>query len=412
MIYKKLMHRDRDLVVLRKVLEQIEQERREMVHSEDCKAEMEKMREECKRITDDLIELEKKPLEEKVLKQQREIDLMRFRMEEIEREVQLLLKINHQPCFVKQSLVPQKIHQVGKPSFEVADIERMNEWKEPRYLGNLAEVTDANVCKDATECTSARECTQDYNFSAGLDAQVYSTSGMVATLGQDTFEISGWLPAIPEESEGEDPIPDQEASHHWNLSDASEHMQGQESILNASTGQTLSILQENWTVNTGLAKANSGNEKSCGLTSTDCRTSRIENIFMLCGNQRELIGTNHGSVDKQITEHTHQQAVESRINKQVNSMTNSLAMESSSPYVWPGPQLPSSSKEPSSGALDSERKLIASPKYSPIHVTGLKPKQTSSDSSPVHNRKHSSLENTPPHGRSPISLASSSHQTS
>ncbi|KAI5081134.1 hypothetical protein GOP47_0004317 [Adiantum capillus-veneris] len=403
-MHKKLMHRDRDLVALRKVLGQIEQERCGMAHGDDCKAEMDRRLEECQRIADELIELGKKSLEAKVLQQQREIELMRCRMEEIEKEVQLLLKATHQAYSGKERQVSQKM---GYPRCEVAgneiDSSGKDEEKVPCYSGRLAVVADKYMLKDATECTQARECRQAYDFNDGL--QVCNTSGRVATLDREEFEISGWLPAIPEESEGDDSISDHEASDqrlHWNSSSASEYTEGQDSILKAPIRQTLSTLQENSTLNTGLAhelaEANSDNEKSCGLASSASRRSRIENIFMLCGNQRELIGTNPVSANKEVTEHRH-------LNLSKDT-PNQPAMDTPSSYVWPALDLPSSTGEPS-GGFDSGRKLIASPKCSPVHIIPLKSKPTFSDSSPVHhNMEHSSLENTPPHGRSPIATSS------
>ncbi|KAI5070295.1 hypothetical protein GOP47_0014638 [Adiantum capillus-veneris] len=406
-MHKKLMHRDHDLVALRKVLGQIEPERCGMVDGDDCKAEMERKLEECQRIADELIELGKKSLEEKVLQQQREIELMRCRMEEIEKEVQLLLKANHQPCSGKKSQVSQK---TGYPSGEVAgnDIysSGKDEEKVPCYFGSWAVVADKDTLENATDCSRARECRQAYDFNDGLNVQVCNISGRVATSDHETFEISGCLPTIPEESEGEDSISDHEASHqspYWNSSAASEYTEGEDSILKAPIGQTLSILQENSTLNTGLVhelvEANRNNEKSCELTSSASRRSRIENIFMLCGNQRELIGTNPDSANKEVTEHRH-------LSRHYEDMSNQPAVDSPSSYVQPAHHLPSSTEE-LSGGLDSGRKLIASPKCSPVHSIPLKSKPMSSDSSPMHhNMKHSSLENTPPHGRSPIDTSS------
>eukprot|EP00250_Pteridium_aquilinum_P010107 c19159_g1_i1 orf=177-3431(+) len=464
-IKERLMHRDRDLVALRKALEQMEQDHREkcnMLHNDDCKVELERKLEECQRIADELIELGKKSLEEKVIEQQREIDGMRCRMEEIEREVQLLLKVNLQPCF-KRGVVSEQDDKL-KYSFTSSKNAEESKCMEvvtpvngpPAYTGSheleiMKSISARDFSEEATfeESSAKRDCpllchelptpqvSQPSDASDNLDVQICSAymGGSSDSLQQEMYERSGWLPAIPEDSEGEEGITGNRASHqslqltidadHTESLDSSSLVrhdrldkQSKEIILEVSKdassqnfiNENLSSLERNQSINTGLAHEHGrDNEINCGLTSIASRRSCIENIFMLCGNRRELTVTNTtdsragDSMNKAVEEHRHQSRDE----------LNQVVTDSPLACALSGVRLPNTTEEPSRLVLNSPSRVVSASLVT--SKDPLPPRWNRfSETSPVHTTpvKQISSENTPPHGRSPLLTSSFSKSQS
>eukprot|EP00250_Pteridium_aquilinum_P010251 c19244_g1_i1 orf=424-3636(+) len=295
-IVKELKKKEQDLAASKRALEQMEQETRERCTKcckDEIRIEMENRLKKCQKVAEEYIALGKKKLEEKVAEQQREIDNMRSRMKEIEREVEVFLK--------------------AIPAFSQALCISRN--GDGDIAGNVG---------GALESISVRptynDAQQPCEISENLTPETSTDQDDLYANRQGVYEPNGWLPIIPEEgSEGEEEMMADDEDEDM----VSSEKTGQATLSAAQVGVHTSLTEDDETPhvvhmdidvchpdcgvfgrpseysvclsprNTPSKYADSNSrkiykEQDTAPPSAASRRSRIENIFLLCGNRREL----------------------------------------------------------------------------------------------------------------------------
>nr|AMS24258.1 kinesin OrphII protein [Marsilea vestita] len=269
---KELLKKEEDLTVLKKELERMEREAKEEVRSE-----MESRIKHCQRIAEEFIEMGKKKLEEKVQEQQREIETMQSRMEELEREVEQFLKS-----------VPASVQAVTMNS-QHAFVTNQNSTGTAQTLGVAAANPEASrpQIHDSPDHEICNQPSQDKKILHPVTSasQDISSSATIEELEsvlerEDTYDPDGWMPAIPEEPEEDDMMTDEE--------------------------ELFSTIGENPENKCVHAKSADGDQPASQMSAAS-RRSRIENIFLLCGNHRELSGNTKPREYTEIASETMQQ---------------------------------------------------------------------------------------------------------
>ncbi|KAH7286051.1 hypothetical protein KP509_33G056600 [Ceratopteris richardii] len=330
---KALKQKDEDLTALRQTLEQMDKEakKQQSALNEDLRTEMETRIRECQRASEEYAAMEKK-LEEKLAEQQREIDSMRSRMKEIEREVERFL-----------SAVPMFSHALAKSAnkdgtdivgkmrgvlecMDIADTEnrKMQLGFSVQLQGTLGgdnkDATSTSVVTSHSHDSSVKNA-QILEATGCLNPELYVSDSEDPCCGneQQHYEQTGWLSPIPEEE-----------------SDAEEEMMlvedVEDSVRSSTEKEKYSLLpnisdygsnparisegdapqQVNMEIDEGCSEEDGGDSSSAEVHDTltqnppsmdfsvsvpegvhdpanaASRRTRIENIFMLCGNRREL----------------------------------------------------------------------------------------------------------------------------
>uniref|UniRef100_A0A803Q6H4 Kinesin motor domain-containing protein n=1 Tax=Cannabis sativa TaxID=3483 RepID=A0A803Q6H4_CANSA len=298
--HKELMKKEEEVKALRAKLELVEGrdsvENEEEVNSkvnewaQNMKCELDKKLEECQKMANEFVELERKRMEERILQQQQELEMLRRRLEEIELELRS-----------KEGNVEIKTNK---------SIENDGSGFAKRLMGIYSSSDDASMVKSMDLDMDDQEpvfrgFTYDKNGSPGLNQPLSTT--LNGALGNDLFaptygdKVS--LSTVYEEDEVE------EEEEHKESDEDDEEVKKEvieekkvcvvNSIANVSpTPLTFShqICQETPGEEDYLKSNLEERFQSLGLKSVPqddkdseaSRKIRIQNIFTLCGNQREL----------------------------------------------------------------------------------------------------------------------------
>ncbi|KAF4349318.1 hypothetical protein G4B88_003150 [Cannabis sativa] len=298
--HKELMKKEEEVKALRAKLELVEGrdsvENEEEVNSkvnewaQNMKCELDKKLEECQKMANEFVELERKRMEERILQQQQELEMLRRRLEEIELELRS-----------KEGNIEIKTNK---------SIENDGSGFAKRLMGIYSSSDDASMVKSMDLDMDDQEpvfrgFTYDKNGSPGLNQPLSTT--LNGALGNDLFaptygdKVS--LSTVYEEDEVE------EEEEHKESDEDDEEVKKEvieekkvcvvNSIANVSpTPLTFShqICQETPGEEDYLKSNLEERFQSLGLKSVPqddkdseaSRKIRIQNIFTLCGNQREL----------------------------------------------------------------------------------------------------------------------------
>ncbi|MCO5575275.1 hypothetical protein L7F22_029075 [Adiantum nelumboides] len=412
-IYKELKQKEQDLATLQQALEA-----KEKCCSDELRVEMESRIKECQRVAEEFVAMEKKKLEEKVAEQQREIDCMRSRMKEIEREVELFL--TSVPTF-SQVLSRSKSSEEGDVVDKVREcINMANEENKYSHVGFSALLSNTSRVQESTEAkdkagalarphdNGTQQSSEINSNSVSNDCTTNSSEDIYAN-GQAFYEQNGWLPIIPEEeSEGEEEmmaeggeihelplatmenglyssgVTDNEASHHQINMDMDDSHQ-EVNFITRPSDNPVGVPMQNTPLGYTMT-AISSRESEEAPVSAASRRSRIENIFLLCGNHRELAAATNiqkPSLYESFCNATHcseQASVDDH--QQIVSETTNTGERACVTHAESAPRIVMTS--PSTPRKTSAKKLAKG-----------------SDSSPPRfpaNSCHPFSENTPPHG--------------
>ncbi|KAH7372402.1 hypothetical protein KP509_17G002000 [Ceratopteris richardii] len=221
-MYKELKLKEEELAALQQTLEQMEHDVKEKhyVCNEDLRVEMEIRIKECQRAAEEFAAAEKKKLEERVAEQQTEIDCMRSRMKEIERDVELFLRTLPMFSRALSNLTSGDggdIIDKVRSMLEFVNVsnkeDHSNEGVLSAQLKDTSEAhdefadandseTDLLASQDQGLSDSDTQYIQLHNGSTSEHYSKTSQKGAPCATAQECYEQSGWLPMIQEEPEG------------------------------------------------------------------------------------------------------------------------------------------------------------------------------------------------------------------
>ncbi|KAG4910995.1 kinesin-like protein KIN-10A [Glycine soja] len=242
--------------------------------------ELEKKLEECQRMTNEFVELERKRMEERILQQQEEVETLRRRLEEI--ELQLCSKqgccVENESKDMESSGFMRRLLRVYKSEDDPGMVKSMDldmDDQEPlghevNIVGGVMSRGDYNVKQDLSNqpCPNALTGVKE-------DAHVFSPNFGQRVCLSTVYEEEG----EGDEDKGEDEEVEKGVIEEKRVC----------SVDKPSAAGSLGTLN--------LSNTSPNKEEFCFKVSSvdnDSRLLRIQNIFTLCGNQRELsqhIGT-------------------------------------------------------------------------------------------------------------------------
>ncbi|XP_061370796.1 kinesin-like protein KIN-10A [Gastrolobium bilobum] len=245
--------------------------------------ELEKKLEECQRMTNEFVEQERKRMEERILQQQEEVEFLRKRLEEI--ELQLCSRKGcgeeNESKEVESSGFVRRLLRIYKSEDDPGMVKSMDldmDDQEPpdrevKIVGGVLCRSDYKVVEDF----SNPPCPNTLN---GVQEDAYVCA---PNLGQRTCLSTVYEEEEEEEGEGEQGYEDK----------------GEEEEVEKEVIEEKRVCTVDKPSAAGSLARNSEREDYCFKGSSedddkDSRLLRIQNIFTLCGNQRELsqhIGT-------------------------------------------------------------------------------------------------------------------------
>ncbi|CAL0321128.1 unnamed protein product [Lupinus luteus] len=234
--------------------------------------ELEKKLEECQRMTNEFVELERRRMEERILQQQEEVETLRKRLEEIE----LQLSHSKEGCNeeneskdMETSGFVRRLMHVYKSVEDPGMVKSMDlDMDDQEPVGREVKIVGGVMCK------SNYNVMQDFSFSNHGDPNTLSGIQDAAQASAPIFDRRLCLSTVYEDEE-------EEGGGEQDHEDKGEEDEEVEK----------EVIEEKRVLCT-IDKINSNREDE--KDSDSSRLVRIQNIFTLCGNQRELsqhIGT-------------------------------------------------------------------------------------------------------------------------
>ncbi|KAF9595875.1 hypothetical protein IFM89_005361 [Coptis chinensis] len=312
--HKELMKKEEEVAALRAKLELME--RRKPVESEEeinlkvkerekiLKLELEKKLQECQKMADEFVEMGKRRMEEKILQQQKELELLRRRLEELETELQQSRdKTGH-----------DKVREVEGSGFAkrllelYADADQGMEKSMDLDMGDQQPL----VVHEVKQVDKGVSQHKTYGSLDGLshhltDTEVEEDGDMIAPKFTEKVYLST---VFEEDEEGQDKDDAEdievkkevveESSVHFSrkIADAGAHLNiNKDSVVSPQNIQirkpyTGSIERPDYCSVGKLEQSGVGLGLMDNLESTkdpaSVRKTRIQNIFQLCGGHREL----------------------------------------------------------------------------------------------------------------------------
>ncbi|KAK6914115.1 Kinesin motor domain, partial [Dillenia turbinata] len=295
--HKKLLKKEEEVASLRAKLELIESRVSETneeeinmkvkERSQIMKLELEKKLLECKKMANELVELEKRKMEEKILQQQQEIEMLRHRLEEIESEVGRpeaentnghRASVNDGSGFAKKLMEIYADEDPGMIKSMDLDMGDQEPFHEVKHVGgSFTKMNNGGTIPNFSNLNEDKDC--------GFLAPKFSDSVCLSTVfEEDEVEER-------QESEGRDN--DEEVEKEiieekkvYTSSPMLRYNSGPftPSPMNFASKVDLStdVVEEKHMGVGSLCDSESGRDTASS------RLKRIQNIFTLCGNHREL----------------------------------------------------------------------------------------------------------------------------
>ncbi|MCL7030869.1 hypothetical protein MKW94_017309 [Papaver nudicaule] len=239
------------------------------------KLELEKKLQECQKMANDFVEMGRRRMEEKILQQQEEVEMLRRRLEEIESELSRSKGKNGD-----RNVIPETENNFTKRLLEIyADGEQGMEKSMDLDMGNkqpivIHEVKEVDACPPQTESFSLLN---PLNWTAGEaeDSCILPQFPEKVCLSTVFEEEEGENGENTEEEEVEKEVVEDKAVHFGRKTDDS------------NLGVNLDI--SSMFVTPKFDKGDHAVDESANpKDAASARKTRIQNIFMLCGNHREL----------------------------------------------------------------------------------------------------------------------------
>ncbi|KAK2402029.1 kinesin protein KIN-5B [Trifolium repens] len=258
--HKKLMKKEEEIAELRAKMETAPASEEEInlkvnERTRLLRQELEKKLEECQRMTNDFVELERKRMEERILQQQEEVEILRKRLEEIELQLH---------CTSKKEHVDENESKEMEPSGFMRKLLRVYKSEDDPGM-----VKSMDLDMDDQEPSLAREVIvgmQDISPN-----QPCSMNGVqeIAYVCAPNFGQKACLSTVYEEDgEGEQDHEDK----------VEEDEEVEKEVIEEKRVCSVSKSPKREDYSSEADKENNGSN----------RLLRIHNIFTLCGNQREL----------------------------------------------------------------------------------------------------------------------------
>ncbi|KAE9619165.1 putative plus-end-directed kinesin ATPase [Lupinus albus] len=228
--------------------------------------ELEKKLEECQRMTNEFVELERRRMEEKILQQQEEVEILRKRLEEIELQLSRSREVcneENESKDMEPSGFARRLMHIYKSAEDPGMVKSMDlDMDDQEPLGREVKLVGGVMCK------SDYNIMQDFSFANQPDPNTLN--------GAPSFGQRLCLSTVYEEEEGEG------EKDHEDKGEEDEEVEKE-------------VIEEKRVLCTIDNKISPKREAYCFKESSDdekdsdsCRLLRIQNIFTLCGNQREL----------------------------------------------------------------------------------------------------------------------------
>ncbi|KAK6929749.1 Kinesin motor domain [Dillenia turbinata] len=288
--HKKLLKMEEEVASLRAKLELMEGRGSETNEEEinmkvkertqSMKLELEKKLLECKKAANELVELEKRRMEEKILQQQQEIEMLRHRLEEIESEVGRpkaentdghRASVNDGSGFAKKLMEIYADEDPGMIKSMDLDMGDQEPFCEVKYVGgSFTKMNNGGNIPDFSYLNEDKDC--DFLAPKFSDRVCLST-----VFEEDEVEEK-------EESEGraEDEEVEKEIIEEKKVCSSSPMRRYNLGPFSSSPMNFGDVVEEKHMRVGSLCDSENGKETASS------RLKRIQNIFTLCGNHREL----------------------------------------------------------------------------------------------------------------------------
>ncbi|TKY51907.1 Kinesin protein KIF11-A [Spatholobus suberectus] len=293
--HKKLLKKEAEIAALRAKLDlsegkgtsASEEEINMKVNERTCllRQELEKKLEECQRMTNEFVELERKRMEERILQQQEEVETLRRRLEEIE----LQLCCSRQGCSeendskdMESSGFMRRLLRVYKSEEDPGMVKSMDlDMDDQEPLGCEVNIVGGVMCRsdyNVKQDFSNQPCPNTLN-GVKEDAHAFAPKFGQRVCLSTVYEEEGEGEGEGDEDKGEDEEVEKEVIEEKRVCS-----------VDKPTAATLNLPNTSPKKEDYCFKASSVDDNDLGSS----RLLRIQNIFTLCGNQRELsqhIGT-------------------------------------------------------------------------------------------------------------------------
>ncbi|OVA02356.1 Kinesin [Macleaya cordata] len=339
--HRELLRKEEEVAALRAKLEQMEGQK-PVISEEEInlkvkertqllKLELEKKLQECQKMANEFVELGRRRMEEKILQQQEEVEMLRRRLEEIESELYRSRGNNGEEDglreiegsnFAKRLL---EIYSDGDQMEKSMDLDMGN--KQPIVIHEVKEVdksvqqTENFILLKPYNWTNMEEEEESCTILPKFPEKV-----CLSTVFEEEEGENG---ENPEEEEVEKEVVEEKAVQFSRKTD------GSSPGINLDMG---SFLQTPNSCTRDFEKADySIDEFENSKDAASARRTRIQNIFMLCGNHREL--TQHVRIPtptKKRTEATETQSSPCMPNE--DSISKSLSKEVPTHQTFPKPE--------------------------------------------------------------------------
>ncbi|XP_057426946.1 kinesin-like protein KIN-10A [Lotus japonicus] len=294
--HKKLMKKEEEVAALRAKLEVTvgkgippsEEEINLKVNERTrlLRQELEKKLEECQRMTNEFVEYERKRMEERILQQQEEVEILRKRLEEI--ELQLCSSSRrteeNEPKDVESSGFARRLMRIYKSEEDPGMVKSMDlDMDDQEPVAREVNIVGGVMCR------SGYNVVQD--FSNQLCPNILNGAQEDTYASAPNFGQRAGLSTVYEEEEEVEEEQDQEDKGEEDEEVEKEVIEEKRvcSVDKPSAASPFAIHSRSPKREDHSFKGNSVDDKENGS-----RLLRIQNIFTLCGNQRELsqhIGT-------------------------------------------------------------------------------------------------------------------------
>ncbi|KAL2325141.1 hypothetical protein Fmac_024199 [Flemingia macrophylla] len=293
--HKKLLKKEEEVAALRAKLEDTvngkgtasEEEINLKVNERTrlLRMELEKKLEECQRITNEFVELERKRMEERIVQQQEEVETLRRRLEEIELQLSCSrqgFSEENDSKDMESSGFMRRLLRVYKSEDDPGMVKSMDlDMDDQEPLGCEVNIVGGVMCRsdyNVKQDFSNQPCPNTLN-GVKEDAHVFAPNFGQRVCLSTVYEEEG----EEDEDKGEDEEVEKEVIEEKRVCSFVDKPSGAGSLATLSLSNTSPKKDD-------CFKTSSVDDKDLGSS----RLLRIQNIFTLCGNQRELslhIGT-------------------------------------------------------------------------------------------------------------------------
>ncbi|XP_071699948.1 kinesin-like protein KIN-10A [Rutidosis leptorrhynchoides] len=270
--HKQLVKKEEEIALLRARLEEAEKDNSEKVN-EILRRELEKKIQECQKMADQVVEMERKKMEAKIVEQQEELEMLRRRLEEIESE---LTRSREEKGNCERNISSSSMELEGS-GFAKKLMEMYAADEDP----GMEKSMDLDKSLDM-ETSKHHKANNKSSIQAIFGYPLMENMKNVEEYEQDVYVPTSTskavLSTVFEDEEEEDDEIDDEVQKEV----IEEKRIYSDSVVTNPPKSCFSFDIES------LTAAENSNSECVGEDTASSRIERIQNIFTLCGNYREL----------------------------------------------------------------------------------------------------------------------------